>query len=357
MALSQICHVLNNQLHKTILTMEKTRRKFIKKSGQFALGVGLLGLTACGSEGGESSATSDMETQKKPELSNQAKLFFDISLAQWSLHKAFGIRGEATMDNLDFAAKARNDFDLGGIEYVNQFFKDKAKDMEYLKQMNQRAADHDVKQLLIMIDREGGLAELDDKVRTEAIENHYKWVDAAKYLGCHSIRVNAFSQSKSAEDAAKAAVNGLGRLAEYAKQANINVIVENHGGFSSNGAWLKGVMDQINMDNCGTLPDFGNFCIKRDGGKPWEGSCIEEYDRYKGVEELMVHAKAVSAKTHDFNEQGEETHTDYMKMMKIVKDAGYTGFIGVEYEGSTLSEDEGIKATIALLKKVGKALG
>lgn len=336
--------------------MKKTRRTFLKKSGHLALGVGLLGLSACGNETTEKKETKAMPTEVDKPKSSSGNMFFDISLAQWSLHKALGIRGEATMDNLDFAAKARNDFDVNGIEYVNQFFKDKAKDMEYLKQMNQRAKDNGVKQLLIMIDREGGLAEIDDKVRTEAIENHYKWIDAAKFLGCHSIRVNAFSQSKNAEEAAKAAVDGLGRLAEYGKQANINVIVENHGGFSSNGAWLKGVMDQIGMDNCGTLPDFGNFCIRRDGGQPWEGECVEEYDRYQGVTELMVHAKAVSAKTHDFNEAGEETHTDYMKMMTIVKEAGYTGFVGVEYEGSTMTEEEGIKATIALLKKVGKAL-
>ncbi|MFT5167762.1 MAG: sugar phosphate isomerase/epimerase [Saprospiraceae bacterium] len=336
--------------------MKRTRRKFIKNSGQFALGVGLFGMAACGSDGGNNATDNETTKEEKPELLNGGELFFNISLAQWSLHKALGFRGTKTLDNLDFAAKARNDFGISGVEYVNQFFGDKAKDMEYLKQMNQRAADNDVTQLLIMIDNEGGLAEIEDKKRTEAIENHYKWVDAAKFLGCHSIRVNAFSESESAEEAAKAAVDGLGRLAEYAKQANINVIVENHGGFSSNGAWLKGVMNEIGMENCGTLPDFGNFCIRREGGNPWEGECIEEYDRYLGTEELMVHAKAVSAKTFDFNKNGDETLIDYMKMMKIVKDADYTGFVGIEYEGSTMSEEDGIRATKALLEKVGKAL-
>lgn len=336
--------------------MEKTRRTFIKKSGKLTLGIGLLGLSACGSEANNETEEEKKDTNTK-EMETTKELFFQISLAQWSLHKALGIRGEKKMDNLDFAAKTRNDFGLSGIEYVNQFFKDKAKDMEYLKQLNQRAADNGVQQLLIMIDREGGLAEIDDKTRQEAIENHYKWVDAAKFLGCHSIRVNAFSKSEDPEEAAKAAVDGLGRLAEYAKQANINVIVENHGGYSSNGAWLSGVMSQINMDNCGTLPDFGNFCIKRDGKEPWEGNCVEEYDRYKGVEELMPFAKAVSAKTHDFNTEGEEIHTDYMKMMKIVKDAGYKGWVGIEYEGDSMTEEEGIRATIALLKKVGAKLG
>jgi sugar phosphate isomerase/epimerase len=333
--------------------MKKSRRNFLKYSGQVALGVSLFGLGACGADGdgsaeGETKMTATSDTEN---TSPSNAMFFGISLAQWSLHKMLGNRGEAKMNNLEFAAMARNEFDIGAVEYVNQFFKDKAKDMAYLKQMNQRAADNDVKQLLIMIDDEGGLAEVDNKERMKAIENHYKWVEAAKFLGCHSIRVNAASQSKDMEGAAKAAVEGLGKLSEYAKPYGINVIVENHGGYSSNAAWLSGVMDQINMENCGTLPDFGNFCIREE-----DDECVEEYDRYKGVKELMKHAKAVSAKTHDFNAQGEEVHTDYMKMMKIVKDAGYTGYVGIEYEGSELGEIEGIKATKALLEKVGKAL-
>jgi len=215
-----------------------------------------------------------------------------------------------------------------------------------------RAADSGVTQLLIMVDREGGLGTLDKIERKQAIENHYKWVDAAKYLGCHSIRVNAYGEG-SAEDVASAAVEGLAGVAEYGAKQNINVIVENHGGYSSNGAWLSGVMKQIDMPNCGTLPDFGNFCTKRKKGS-WD--CEEEYDRYKGVEEMMPFAKAVSAKTNDFDVSGNEIRTDYMKMMKIVKDHGYTGYVGIEYEGQELGEEEGIIATRDLLKRVGKAL-
>ncbi len=282
-------------------------------------------------------------------------MFFKISLAQWSLHKTIFAQ---QLDNLDFAAKARS-FGIGAVEYVNQFFKDKVKDAAYLAEMNKRAADNEVVQLLIMVDGEGGMAETDPKLLAEAIENHKKWVDAAAVLGCHSIRVNAFSSNPNPEEAAKAAVDGLGRLGEYGKQANINVIVENHGGFSSSGAWLSGVMKQINMPNVGTLPDFGNFCIKRDnkGGNPWEGECIEEYDRYQGIAEMMPFAKGVSAKSNDFDENGNETKTDYRRMLKIVKDAGYTGYVGIEYEGNNASEDEGIALTKALLEKVGAELG
>ena len=235
------------------------------------------------------------------------------------------------------------------------FFKDKAADKQYLDEMNKRANDLGVKQLLIMIDGEGGLAELDDKVRGEAVENHYKWVEAARHLGCHSIRVNAFGVG-SAEDVGMAAVEGLSSLATFAKDFDIDVIVENHGDYSSNGKWLSGVMAEVNMANCGTLPDFGNFCIKRDNSKPWAENCVEEYDRYKGVKELMPYAKAVSAKTHDFDPEGNEIHTDYDRMLKIVKDAGFRGYIGIEYEGDKINADEGIRMTKSLMERVGNRI-
>jgi sugar phosphate isomerase/epimerase len=253
------------------------------------------------------------------------------------------------MDNLDFAAKARS-FGIEGLEYVNQFFKDKATDTTYLNEMNKRAADNGCKNLLIMVDGEGHLGNTDEKKRMEAVENHYKWVDAAKHLGCHSIRVNAAGEG-TAEEVAAAAVLGLGKLAEYGKSAGLNVIVENHGGYSSDGSWLSGVMKQINMDNCGTLPDFGNFCIERG-----EKGCDNEYDRYKGVEQLMPFAKAVSAKSNVFDAEGNERVMDYLRIMKIVKSHGYKGYVGIEFEGSELSEDEGIIATKKLLEKVGAEL-
>lgn len=274
-------------------------------------------------------------------------LFFDISLAQWSLHNTI-FDGE--LDHLDFPATTKNEFGITAVEYVNQFFKDRAEDTDYLDEMNTRCDDLEVDQVLIMIDGEGPLAAADDQERQTAVENHYKWIEAAEYLGCHSIRVNARGGGTK-EEQKKAAVNGLGSLATFAKDYDINIIVENHGGYSSDGQWLADVMSEVNMENCGTLPDFGNFCIKSGN----EG-CIEEYDRYKGVEEMMPYAKGVSAKSHVFNEEGEELNTDYLKMLKIVQDSGYTGHIGIEYEGSELSEFEGIKATKELLVKTGREL-
>jgi sugar phosphate isomerase/epimerase len=269
-----------------------------------------------------------------------------LSLAQWSFHKALK-SGE--MSHLDFIKKA-GELGFDGVEYVNQFFKDKALDTAYLAQMNAAAKAANVKQLLIMIDEEGYLADADTTKRNEAINNHYKWVDAAAFLGCHSIRVNAHGEG-TAEEVSAAAVDGLTRLSKYAATKNINVLVENHGGYSSNGAWLANVMKTVNMPNCGTLPDFGNFCVKRKDGAMWGTPCLEEYDKYQGVAELMPYAKAVSAKSYDFGELGYETTIEYPKMISIVKDAGYNGFIGVEYEGETASEEDGVKSTKALIEK------
>jgi L-ribulose-5-phosphate 3-epimerase len=266
---------------------------------------------------------------------------FKISLAEWSLHRT--IRDQKKLTNLDFAKVAKEEFGIEAIEYVNQFFKDKATDNTYLADLKQRAADHGVKSLLIMIDGEGNLGDPKAEARAKTVDNHKKWVDAAKFLGCHSIRVNAGS-SGTFEEQQKLAADGLHKLSEYAATQGLNVLVENHGGLSSDGSWLAGVMKLVDLDNCGTLPDFGNFYIER-GANP------KMYDRYKGVEELMPFAKAVSAKTYDFDESGKETTIDYTKMMDIVMSHGYHGYVGIEYEGEKLSEYDGIRKSKALLEK------
>lgn len=274
-------------------------------------------------------------------------LFFKISLAEWSLHRAL-FAGKMT--NLDFPAKAKNDFGIDAIEYVNQFFKDKARDKTYLADLKKRCDDNGVKSLLIMCDGEGWLGDADPKKRQEAVENHYKWVEAAQFLGCFCIRVNAGGQGSATEVAAQA-VDGLRKLTEFGKQHGVAVIVENHGSHSSNGKWLADVIRRVDMKECGILPDFGNFCTKWKGSD--YGECAEQYDRYLGVQEFMPFAKDVSAKAYDFDAQGNCVETDYRRMLKIVKDAGYRGYIGIEYEGNKLGEEEGIRATLALLKKVG----
>jgi sugar phosphate isomerase/epimerase len=272
----------------------------------------------------------------------KGRRLFTISLAEWSLHRALFA---GSLNHLDFAGVAKNDYGIQAVEYVNQFFMDKAGDRKYLGEMRRRAADLGVKSLLIMVDNEGALGDPEESQRTRAVENHYKWVEAARFLGCHSVRVNARS-SGSYEVQRDCAADGLRRLSVFAAAHGLNVIVENHGGLSSNGAWLAAVIKQVNHRRCGTLPDFGNFDLG--AGK--------RYDQYQGVKEMMPFARAVSAKTHDFDERGNETWTDYRRMLKIVLEAGYHGHLGIEYEGDRLSEPEGIRATKALLERLHSEL-
>ena len=286
--------------------------------------------------------------KKNPNAADLQNSFFEISLAEWSLHKELFSK---KITNLDFPVVAKKEFGISAIEYVNAFFKDKAKDTNYLNELLMRCNDNGVKNHLIMCDGEGNLGELDNAKRLQAVENHYKWVEAAKYLGCATIRVNAYGVGTAAE-VKTAAIDGLGRLGEFASKVGINVIVENHGGYSSDGSWLSSVMKEVGEKNVGTLPDFNNFCLTRQGNK-----CVEEYDRYKGTLEMMPYAKAVSAKSLDFDAQGNCIETDYVKMLKIVKDSGFKGYVGIEYEGDKVGEYEGIKKTKALLERVRAEIG
>ena len=266
-----------------------------------------------------------------------------ISLAQWSFHRA--LRG-GTLDHLDFAKTAKEKFGLEGVEYVNQFFKDKSVDFAYLGEMKKRAADAGVKSLLIMCDEEGSLGAADGAERHTAVENHFKWIAAGAFLGCHSIRVNAYG-SGSPDDQMAQMADSLHRLGTVADGYGLNVIVENHGGLSSTGSWLAGVMQKANHPRVGTLPDLGNFTIAPG----------QDYDRYKVVQEMIPWAKAFSAKSYDFDDQGNETKIDYFKMAKIAVDAKYAGWVGVEYEGERLSEPDGVAKTIDLVKRAfAKAL-
>ncbi len=271
-----------------------------------------------------------------------ASPLFSISLAQWSLHRALNA-GE--LENLDFPGVTKEEYGIEAVEYVNSFFKDKAEDRAYLTDLKTRCSDHGVRSLLIMCDGEGALGDPDQVARIQAVENHYRWVEAARFLGCHSIRVNAPSAGTPEEQRERAA-DGLRRLTEFASVHEINVLVENHGGLSSSGAWLSSVMRAVDHPRCGTLPDFGNFHLGND----------EWYDRYQGVEELMPFAKAVNAKSHVFDEVGNEREMDFFRLMRIVLETGYRGFVGIEYEGTETSEPEGIRATKALLERVRDTL-
>lgn len=276
-----------------------------------------------------------------------------ISLAQWSMNRSFF---SGKKDAHDFAVYAAN-MGFAGVEFVNQFYFDQLKNgttssknvSSLAKTLNSRAKDNNITNVLIMVDLEGNLADSSSKEIKTAIEQHKKWVELAAEIGCHSIRVN-LSGEKDPKRWIDKSVEGLTGLCGFAKTMGINIIVENHGGLSSNGSLLAQVMKKTNLDNCGTLPDFGNFCIAHSRGN--DPTCEEWYDMYKGVAELIPYAKSVSAKSYDFDDNGNETKIDYAKMMKIVKQNNYDGYIGVEYEGSRLGEKDGILATKNLIQRL-----
>lgn len=324
------------------------RRKFLQNSLTAGIGTATLGLSAM---------DSNSLNLLKQSMSFPIP-FFKLSLAQWSLHRAIQ---KNKLNPYDFAQKAKA-LGFEGIEYVNQLYPDvmkakkKSQALKYfIAQSNEQAAINDVQNVLIMIDGEGDLAVKNKKERKQAISNHKVWIETAAAMNCQSIRINLFGVNDP-EEWKNYAAESMNKLGEFAQRHAISVLVENHGYLSSNAALVMEMLALVNQSNCGTLPDFGNFCLERSGGKRWEAKCIREYDRYKGVEELMPKAFAVSAKSHDFDALGNEIHTDYLRMLQLVKDARYTGFIGVEYEGTKLSEVDGITATKKLLLEKAKQL-
>ena len=310
----------------------ETRRNFLKKT---LMGAGVIMLAP--------SITSN------PLKKSQIK----ISLAEWSIHRA--IRA-GKIDHLDFPLIAKRDYGISAVEYVNGLFggtkmdfKEAAKNKDYLTELLKRSRDAGVFNHLLMVDDEGPLALPDDKVRLASVDDHKKWIEAAKFLGCLTVRVNLHGDGTS-DDKKTASIDSLGRLGDFAKSLNLNIVVENHGHESSNGVWVADVMKQVNRSNVGTLPDFGNFCLSEDWGTT-QGECKDYYDRYKGVQEMLPFAKGVSAKTYDFDNNGEQSKMDYKRLIDIVKASGFSGYIGVEFEGNTQPEEEGIRKTKALLEK------
>ncbi len=309
-----------------------TRRSFIKNIAWASAAISVTGCT----------------NQPTPIAKKIVEKELKISLAQWSLNRAFFAK---ELDPNDFATIASKEYGIKAIEFVSAFYKEQVKDEAFWQTMKKRSDDIDVKNLLIMVDDEGDLGSTKEEERKAAVENHYKWVHAAKLSGCHSIRVNAFGEGTKAA-IRSALVDGMGQLATYAAKENINVIIENHGLFSSDGKFIAGIMKEVNMPNFGTLPDFGNWCTNAKWGSTQKNKCDEVYDRYQGVKDFLPYAKGVSAKSYNFNSEGEDTIIDYQKMLKIVKDSDYDGYIGIEYEGEDLGEPEGIRITKALMESV-----
>jgi len=276
-----------------------------------------------------------------------------ISLAQWSLHRAFF---DKILDPVNFANISKTDFDISSIEYVNQFYADYANDEKFWQEMATRASDVGVQSLIMMVDEEEKLGDLDDSKRKKAVEDHYKWVNAAKILGCHSIRVNAFGEG-SIEDLKASLTDGIAQLTEYAAKEKIHVILENHGFHTSNADFMLEIIKAIDNPFLGTLPDFGNWCLNAEWGSIQASKhCSEIYPPEEGLSKFLPYAKGVSAKSYAFDSNGNETVIEYPKLLKLVKASNFMGHIGIEYEGENMSEPQGIKATKTLIEKVWKNL-
>jgi sugar phosphate isomerase/epimerase len=338
-----------------------SRRRFLRN---VAIGAAGLSISSAGLSLASSLPPRVLNDPEPRPTPSNPDLFFKIALSQFSFASQFWTK---KLDPLDFPAKSK-ELGIIGLDYCSMFYVGKAKDAAFLADLKKRSADAGTYNLRIMVDGEGVLGDLNDTNRLKAVENHYKWIDAAASLGCSMIRVNVEGEGAPG-DVAKAAVDSLGRLIEYGRTTNTDVIVENHVGISCNGAWLAGVMKQLNSPHGGTLADFGNFCINRtkpetqDIAGYMKTKCLEEYDRYKGITELMPYAKGVHAKTHLFTADGNDQETDFNRMFKIIKDSGFTGWVSIEYEGGLIkmySKDDrylddyaGTTATKSLVEKAG----
>ena len=313
----------------------RTRRDFIRAT------VAVTGLTALARVSpGRIAAAYAARPAPAGHQPGTGEPMFPISLAQWSLHRALYDGG---MDPLDFPMVAKLEYGLEAVEYVNSFYRDLPSG--WVSELKSRCEAEGVRSLLIMCDGEGRIGDPDPAARQATIDNHVRWLEAAAALGCHAIRVNAASEGVR-EEQSRLAADGLRRLAERAEPFGLSVLVENHGGVSSDGAWLAATIRAADHAGLGTLPDFGN----------WQISESERYDPYLGLSELMPLARAVSAKSNDFGTDGEETGLDYGRLLRIVRDSEYAGWIGIEYEGQRLSEPDGIRATKALLERTFAAM-
>jgi len=305
-----------------------TRRNFIQKTALFTAALTAPNIALYSNM--KSSVFSNAATPK-------------ISLAQWSLHKAFFAK---ELDPLQFASIASKQYDINAVEYVAAFYKDQSKNEKFWSQMKTTASNEGVENLLLMIDDEGLLGDPKKKARDIAVENHFKWIHAAKLMGCHSNREVLKSNL----------VDGLGQLTAYGAKENIHILIENHGLHTSDGAFIVDLIKAVDNPYLGTLPDFGNWCMNKEWGGTQNNSCSEIYDPYQGLADFLPYAKGVSAKAYDFDGDGDQIDVDYPKLLKLVKDTGYQGFIGIEYEGEKMSEADGIRATKALIEKVWASL-
>ncbi len=245
----------------------------------------------------------------------------DISLAQWALVDEVK---SGKWKTLDFAKIARNDFGLNGIEFVNTLFEVTTEG--YLKKLRKNADDNGVTMVLIMVDDEGDGCGATKEERNQFAINHRKWIDAAAYLGCKSIRTNCRGpENADKAEALKWAAESYNMLLEYAVPAKISVLIENHGGVSNDADWMVSLMKEVDNLYFGTYPDWR---------RP-----ADNFDNVDYLKKMLPFAGGMSYR----NQPTEELTA---KMIKLAKDSGYRGWYGIESSGR-----EEIKKGIELLKK------
>ena len=280
---------------------------------------------------------------------------------------------QGKFDLLGFPDLVKNTYGINGAEYWSIPFMGRENDRDFLNDLKRRSDDNGVDNLIILVDdidiktMQSGpsLASSNKNDRDTAIDYHKKWVDVAKNIGCHSIRINLRSEEENDQKILENSSESISKLIEFSKQDIISIVIENHGGITGDADWLVSLMKNVDSKHLGTLPDFGtyNFCIKR-GNLNFQSlseNCEDQYDKYLGVKKLMPYAKGVSAKSHEFDKDGEELSTNYSRMIKIISESNYKGYITIEYEGAMkgmfggegtyLSPHEGILATKKLINK------
>ena len=301
---------------------------------------------------------------------NIDKSKLDIGLQMYSFAPLI-MQGK--FDLLGFPDLVKNTYGINGAEYWSIPFMGRENDKDFLNDIKRRSDDNGVDNLIILVDdidiktMQSGpsLASSNKNDRDTAIDYHKKWIDVAKEIGCHSIRVNLKSDESDNKKILDNSSESISRLIEFSKQDNISIVIENHGGITADADWLVSLIKNVDNKYVGTLPDFGdyNFCVDRgalnfdDIGKV----CKNQYDKYLGVKKLMPYAKGVSAKSHEFGKDGEELSTNYSRMIKIISESNYKGYITIEYEGAMmgmfggegtyLNPHEGILATKKLINK------
>jgi len=290
-----------------------SRRELVK---QFAIGAGVLALPQF--------------LQAKGTLESNG---LTLAVQQYSFNRQLR---DGTFDILDFPKTVVDGTGITALEYFNGHILDKVRDTRFFRELKKRSNDVGATCTMMLCRSDIALDSPDSSTRYNAVEGYIPWMEAVRLLGGNAIRVDCRSDGDF-EEQKKYAIDGLRQLCDVAAPFGMNILVENHGGFSSNGKWLADVMSKVEKRNCGTLPDFQNF---------------HGYDPYVGVEELMPYAKIVCAKSKEFDSDGNETNVDYRRMMKIVLDSGFKGSIGIEFEGHGMDPVKGILATKRLIERM-----